>query len=77
VSAAFNTVSPFVHSDGHPIAEIEADPRYPKQVGKLWVNSTWMTIEQARELRDWLDEAIPREEPLDPRRGEEPIAANE
>lgn len=76
---AFNTdaSAPPVDSFGDPIMEIETDPRYPNTLGLLWSVRTWLTVEQARDLRDWLNEVIPREEPLDPRRGEEPIAANE
>jgi len=73
----FNKVAPFC-IDGDSVMEIEGNIEdFPNQVGKIWTGATWLTVEQARELRDWLDEAIPRAEPLDPRRGEEPIADNE
>lgn len=73
----FNNVGPF-SIDGDSVMEIESNFKdYPQQFGKLWTGATWLTVDEARELRDWLDDAIPRAEDLDPRRGEKPIAPNE
>lgn len=30
-----------------------------KHVGKLWLGGEWITVEQARAFRDWLNEIIP------------------
>lgn len=40
--------------------EIERDAKnYPEYVGKLWMGSTWLSVAEARELRDWLNKVIP------------------
>lgn len=30
-----------------------------KHVGELWLGAEWLTVQQARALRDWLNEVIP------------------
>ncbi len=88
MSERFNNVEPFLDSDGDVALEIERNERqYPTKVGLLWAGGTWLTVAEARALRAWLDRVIPdetpsssiytRDEPLDPRRGEERIADNE
>jgi hypothetical protein len=54
----FRNVGPFT-IDGEPVIEIERDQKYSKNLGKLWIGSTWITLEQARELHHWLTEALP------------------
>lgn len=40
--------------------EIERDAKaWPDHVGKLWMGSTWLSVAEARELRDWLNKVIP------------------
>jgi hypothetical protein len=53
----FNELPPFpVCTD----IEIERDEKnYPEHVGKLWLGSTWFSVAEARELRDWLNKVIP------------------
>jgi hypothetical protein len=42
------------------VAEFETDEeQYPKQVGKLYIDGNWFDVEQARELRDFLNEVLP------------------
>lgn len=42
------------------VAEFETDAeKYPKQVGKLYIDGNWFTVKQARELRDFLNEVLP------------------
>ena len=46
--------------DGETIAKFETDTeKFPKHVGELYVNGDWFTVEQARELRDFLNEVLP------------------
>ena len=41
-------------------AEFEKDEKqYPRQLGKLYVDGNWYTVEQARALRDFLNEVLP------------------
>lgn len=48
--------------DGFMIAQFEEDAKqYPKQVGKLWVDAGWHTVEQVRELRDFLNRVLPED----------------
>jgi hypothetical protein len=48
--------------DGFMIAQFEDDAKsYPKQVGKLYIDGNWHTVEQARELRDFLNQVLPEE----------------
>lgn len=55
----FNQVELLKSSDGDTLAEIELSHEYPKKIGLLWLNGGWITIEKARELRDWLNKVIP------------------
>jgi hypothetical protein len=44
----------------HKVMEVEKGAEnYPNQVGKLWTGDDWVTVAQARELRDWLNKVIP------------------
>ena len=75
-----NNIPPVLTDGGDVIGHIEDDPDYPDEAGMIWLRGTWIGVTKARELRDWLERVIPDEplaEPLDPRRGEEPIAENE
>lgn len=46
--------------DGFAVAEIENDEeKYPKQVGKLYIEGNWFDVGQAVELRDFLNEVLP------------------
>lgn len=60
VEEKFNEVEPFLDpDDGSVVMEVETDPIHPRRVGLLWTGNTWLNIEQARELRDWLNKVIP------------------
>lgn len=60
ISEQFNDVGPFLDSDGRECFGIEKDTKtYLKFVGQLWVGSTWLTVADARDLRDWLDKVLP------------------
>lgn len=54
----FRSVGPF-EIGGEPVIEVERDPKYEKHLGKLWIGSTWITLEQAKALHVWLGEALP------------------
>lgn len=46
--------------DGDPITEFEADAKqYPRHVGKLYIEGNWFDVDQARALRDFLNEVLP------------------
>lgn len=45
--------------DGIDIQGPDVDPGIRSNVGKLWTGARWLTVAQARELRDWLNEIIP------------------
>lgn len=48
--------------DGFMLAEFESDAeKYPKQIGLLWIDGTWHNVEQARELRDFLNQVLSAE----------------
>lgn len=56
-SEKFNDVGPCPVC---PDMEIEQDSKkYPANAGKLWMGSSWLTVAQAREMRDWLNKVIP------------------
>ena len=47
-----------------PIRDVEIQkasdtPAFDKHAGELWIGSTWITVREARQLRDWLTEVIP------------------
>jgi hypothetical protein len=91
VSEQFNKVEALRETDGTLICEIETT--HQNSLGKLWLSPSWLTVSDARRVRDWLDRVIPpripgsgggfREpaptltQPLDPRRGEPAIVDNE
>lgn len=52
----FNDVAPFENCTD---ICIETDAEYPDKVGKLWMGSTWFSVQEARALRDWLNKVIP------------------
>lgn len=54
----FNDAEPLLR-DRATVAEIEKDEQYVKGLGQVWLDSNWFTVEQARELRDWLNKVIP------------------
>lgn len=60
----FNAIAP-LDIDGDGVAEFEVNSNpsaiTAKNAGTLWTGSCWLTVAQARELRDWLNEAIPAE----------------
>lgn len=58
----FNNVGPFPLCDDIAI-ERDAE-NYPDHVGKLWTGSTWLSVGEARALRNWLTEALPALEQL-------------
>lgn len=35
------------------------DPVFQHFIGKLWLGAEWIDVQQARELRDWLNKVIP------------------
>lgn len=39
--------------------EDEGHAGVSSHVGELWLGAEWITVKQARALRDWLDEVIP------------------
>lgn len=45
--------------DGSVVAEIEDNAMYASHFGKVWTDTGWYTLEQARALRDWLNKVIP------------------
>lgn len=46
--------------DWFTVAEFETDAeQYPKQVGKLYIDGNWFDVQQARELRDFLNQVLP------------------
>jgi hypothetical protein len=46
--------------DGFTVAEFETDKKqYSRHVGKLYIDGNWFTVDQARELRDFLNEVLP------------------
>ena len=48
--------------DGDPITEWETNSKdFPSHVGKLYVEGNWFTVEQARELRDFLNQVLPED----------------
>jgi hypothetical protein len=48
--------------DGDPITEWESNAKdFPKHVGKLYIEGNWFTVEQARELHDFLNQILPYE----------------
>lgn len=46
-----------------PVRSVEierGDKEYTEDhAGKIWLGAEWITVSQARALRDWLDEVIP------------------
>ena len=47
-----------------PIRSVEIQgpddsPAVQKHEGELWLGAEWITVRQARELRNWLNEVIP------------------
>jgi len=42
------------------IAEIEN--AQPNRIGQVWVDAGWLTVPEARELRDWLNSVLPAQE---------------
>lgn len=48
-----------------PVRSIEIElnkheePYREKHVGKLWTGAEWITVREARALRDWLNEVLP------------------
>lgn len=40
------------------LASIEEDEKYWEHLGKLYIHDNWLTVEQARALRDWLNEVV-------------------
>lgn len=57
----FNPIEPFLDSDGDEAIHIECHRDYPDKHGLLWTGSTWLTVVEARRLREWLNRAIPTE----------------
>jgi hypothetical protein len=56
----FNDIGPFRDNDGDSMFEIEKNTEdYPREVGKLWTGNGWLTVADARKLRDWLNKVIP------------------
>ena len=50
--------------DGFMAAQFEDDAKqYPKYVGQLYIDGNWHTVEQARELRDFLNQVLPDPSP--------------
>ncbi len=53
----------FIDAGDCPVESVEietGEERYArKHAGKLWLGAEWITVTQARALRDWLNEAIP------------------
>lgn len=46
--------------DDFTVAEFETDKKqYPRHVGKLYIDGNWFDVDQARELRDFLNEVLP------------------
>lgn len=58
-AAGFRSAAPLaIRAD--ILAEIEDDAlTYPKQIGQVWIQSTWLTLDEATALRDWLNKVIP------------------
>ena len=48
--------------DDFPLAEFETNAKdFPRRVGQLYIAGDWHTVEQARELRDFLNTVLPFE----------------
>lgn len=55
----FNDV-PSLTIDHDTIAEIERNKNvHQRYHGLVWIDSCWLDVEQARALRDWLNQALP------------------
>src|SRR5271154_4586735 len=60
--SAFRNTGSLIRDKWNTIAEFETNAKdYPKQVGKLYIDGNWFTVEEARELRDFLNQILPFE----------------